>query len=142
MIPFMWNSLWRPSATRRERGEYLRRSGDFAPNFAAATASIWRPGHPSAIARQGYKEVREDRHPIIFIAGKEITDILIKNGYNSPESVQAWLSTEFPLFSHLISLCRIQTSQALQSRLTKSPSKYRVGFPSPLTSGPELFVIE
>jgi hypothetical protein len=36
----------------------------------------------SAIARQGYKEVREDRHPIIFIAGKDITDILIQNGYN------------------------------------------------------------
>jgi hypothetical protein len=42
----------------------------------------------SAIARQGYKEVREDRHPIIFIAGKDITQILIQNGYNSPENVQ------------------------------------------------------
>jgi len=41
--------------------------------------------------------VREDRHPIIFIAGKDITDILIQNGYNSPESVQGWLSTELPI---------------------------------------------
>jgi Restriction endonuclease AspBHI N-terminal/Restriction endonuclease len=50
----------------------------------------------SAIARQGYEEVREDRHPIIFIAGKDITEILIQNGHNSPESVQGWLSAEFP----------------------------------------------
>jgi hypothetical protein len=51
----------------------------------------------SAIARQGYEEVREDRHPIIFIAGKDITEILIQNGHNSPESVQGWLASEFPI---------------------------------------------
>jgi hypothetical protein len=51
----------------------------------------------SAIARQGYEEVRDDSHPIIFISGKDITDILIQNGHNSPESVQGWLSTEFPI---------------------------------------------
>src|SRR5215469_5433161 len=50
----------------------------------------------SAIARQCYEEVRDDRHPIIFISGKDITDILIQNGHNSPESVKGWLSTEFP----------------------------------------------
>lgn len=51
----------------------------------------------SAIARQGYEEVREDRHPIIFFAGKDITEILIQNDLNSPEKVQDWLSTEFPI---------------------------------------------
>jgi hypothetical protein len=54
-------------------------------------------GTTPAIARQGYEEVREDRHPIIFIAGKDITEILIRNGHNSPESVQGWLSAEFPI---------------------------------------------
>jgi hypothetical protein len=49
-----------------------------------------------AIARQGYEELREDRHPIIFIAGKEFTEILIQNGHNSPENVRGWLSAEFP----------------------------------------------
>lgn len=51
----------------------------------------------SAIARQGYEEVREDRHPIIFIAGKDITEILIQNGHNSPKSVQGLLAAEFPI---------------------------------------------
>jgi Restriction endonuclease len=51
----------------------------------------------SVIARQGYEEVREDRHPIIFIAGKDIAEILIQNGYSSPESVQERLSAEYPI---------------------------------------------
>jgi Restriction endonuclease AspBHI N-terminal/Restriction endonuclease len=51
----------------------------------------------SAIGRQGYEEVREDRHPIVFIAGRDITEILIQNGHNSPESVKGWLSAEFPI---------------------------------------------
>jgi hypothetical protein len=51
----------------------------------------------SIIARQGYEEVREDRHPIIFIAGRDITEIPIQNGHNSPESVKGWLSAEFPI---------------------------------------------
>jgi hypothetical protein len=41
----------------------------------------------SIIARQAYEEVREDRHPIIFICGRDIAEILIKNGYNTVERV-------------------------------------------------------
>lgn len=35
----------------------------------------------SVIARQAYAEVREDRHPIVFITGRDIAEILIRNGY-------------------------------------------------------------
>ena len=41
----------------------------------------------STIARQAYQEVREDRHPIIFISGRDIADILIRNGYTEPDEV-------------------------------------------------------
>lgn len=51
----------------------------------------------SVIARQAYEEVREDRHPIVFISGKDIADILITNGYNSPELVENFLDSEFPV---------------------------------------------
>jgi hypothetical protein len=51
----------------------------------------------SVIARQTYQEVREDRHPIIFISGKDIADILIRNGYNTPELVGVLLRNEFPI---------------------------------------------
>jgi hypothetical protein len=54
----------------------------------------------SVIARQAYEEVREDRHPIIFISGKDIAEILIRNGYNTPEAVGALLISEFPIHGH------------------------------------------
>jgi len=37
----------------------------------------------SAIARQAYEEVRQDRHPIIFISGRDISEILFKNEFNT-----------------------------------------------------------
>jgi hypothetical protein len=51
----------------------------------------------SVIARQAYEEVREDRHPIIFFSGGDITDILVNNGFNTPELVTSLLHTEFSL---------------------------------------------
>ena len=51
----------------------------------------------SVVGRQAYEEVREDRHPIVFICGKDIAEILINNGYNTPELVQSWLMSEFSI---------------------------------------------
>ena len=41
------------------------------------------------------KEVREDGHPIIFLSGKDIADILTTNGFNTPALVKALLENEF-----------------------------------------------
>lgn len=49
----------------------------------------------SVIGRQAYKEVREDKHPIIFICGKDIVDILVRNGFNTAELVDNFLISEF-----------------------------------------------
>ena len=54
----------------------------------------------SAIARQAYKEVREDRHPIVFISGRDIADILMTCGYNSRRILRDFLETEFPHPAH------------------------------------------
>ena len=51
----------------------------------------------SAIGRQAYEEVRQDRHPILFISGKDIVDILVDNGINTPELVGRFLRSEFGL---------------------------------------------
>jgi hypothetical protein len=53
----------------------------------------------SVIARQAYEEVRQDRHPIIFISGRDIAEILIQNGKNTPELVREFLANEFPVVS-------------------------------------------
>jgi hypothetical protein len=49
----------------------------------------------SLVARQAYEEVREDRHPILFISGRDIAEILISNGFNTVERVTALLASEF-----------------------------------------------
>lgn len=51
----------------------------------------------SIVARQAYQEVREDRHPIIFISGRDIAEILIKNGFNTACRVGALLNNEFKI---------------------------------------------
>ena len=51
----------------------------------------------SVVARQAYEEVREDRHPIIFLSGKDIAEILITNGFSAPAAVRTLLDTEFSL---------------------------------------------
>lgn len=51
----------------------------------------------SVIGKQAYEEVREDRHPIIFISGKDIAEILIRSGYNTPELVCSMLTSHFSL---------------------------------------------
>jgi hypothetical protein len=53
-------------------------------------------GTTSVIGRQAYEEVREDWHPIIFISGKDLTEILTTNGYGTPKSVRQLLLREFP----------------------------------------------
>jgi hypothetical protein len=51
----------------------------------------------SVVHKQAYQEVREDRHPIVFISGRDIADILIGAGYNTQEAVARFLQTEFPV---------------------------------------------
>jgi Restriction endonuclease AspBHI N-terminal/Restriction endonuclease len=51
----------------------------------------------SFVAKQAYEEVREDEHPIIFITGKDIAQLLIRKGINSIDLVESWLKNEFPL---------------------------------------------
>jgi hypothetical protein len=49
----------------------------------------------SAVSRQAYQELREDGHPVIILSGKDIAEILIKNGYNTVEGVRRLLGAEF-----------------------------------------------
>lgn len=47
------------------------------------------------VSKQAYQEVRDDRHPIVIISGKDIVDILINNGINTIEKVDDFLGREF-----------------------------------------------
>lgn len=50
----------------------------------------------SQISRQVYEEVRDDRHPIIFISGGDIARLLISKGYKNCEELLEILKYEFP----------------------------------------------
>jgi hypothetical protein len=51
----------------------------------------------SAVARQAYEEVREDRHPIVLISGRDIAEILIRHGFSTPAQVSLLLTNDFPV---------------------------------------------
>lgn len=46
--------------------------------------------------RQAYEEVRNDGHPIVLVAARDITDALRSHGYTTSEAVRAWLAQRFP----------------------------------------------
>ncbi|WP_428529179.1 restriction endonuclease [Roseibium sp.] len=49
----------------------------------------------SVIAKQAYQEVRSDQHPIIFLVGKDIVEVLKKHGFNTIASLQELLRHDF-----------------------------------------------
>jgi hypothetical protein len=54
----------------------------------------------SAIAKQAYEEVREDNHPIFFISGADIINILIEKGINTEETLIEYLNNNFFMDNH------------------------------------------
>lgn len=51
----------------------------------------------SYIHRQAYKEIKEDKHPVIIISARDIVDILKKAGYSTESTVKNWLNNNFPI---------------------------------------------
>jgi hypothetical protein len=50
----------------------------------------------SYVADQAYKEIIEDEHPIVIVAGVDIARILVDSGYSTPDAVRRWLEEVFP----------------------------------------------
>ena len=51
----------------------------------------------SYVHLQAYKEIIEDRHPVIILSSQDIVKILRSAGYGSASSVRAWLNANFPI---------------------------------------------
>ena len=51
----------------------------------------------SFVSDQAYKEIREDQHPIIILAGSDIVAILKQSGISSISVLSEWLKANFPL---------------------------------------------
>jgi hypothetical protein len=50
----------------------------------------------SYVGDQAYKEIKEDQHPILIIAGKDIVEILISKGINTKSTLQNFLVSVSP----------------------------------------------
>jgi hypothetical protein len=50
----------------------------------------------SCVDLQAYKEIKEDQHPILVIAARDIIELLRRNGRGKLDDVLAWLREEFP----------------------------------------------
>ena len=50
----------------------------------------------SYVHSQAYSEIKEDGHPVLVIAARDIVQILSRGGLSSPEDVTRWLANEFP----------------------------------------------
>ena len=51
----------------------------------------------SFVAKQAYQEIRADQHPVVILAGRDITELLREKGYPTPADVTRWLSEAFPI---------------------------------------------
>jgi hypothetical protein len=51
----------------------------------------------SYVDRQAYREIKEDRHPIVVISAVDIVTLLRATDRASPAAVQDWLAADFPL---------------------------------------------
>jgi hypothetical protein len=45
---------------------------------------------------QAYKEIKQDQHPIIIIAARDIVALLAANGRGDRRAVETWLKSDFP----------------------------------------------
>jgi hypothetical protein len=50
----------------------------------------------SHLDNQAYKELKEDRHPIIVIAGGDIANIIASSTFHIEDNWKSWLSTAYP----------------------------------------------
>jgi hypothetical protein len=50
----------------------------------------------SVVAEQAYQETRAEKHPVIFLCGADMVDILYDRGINSVKALEAWLSDNYP----------------------------------------------
>lgn len=50
----------------------------------------------SYVHEQAYKEVRDDGHPVVIIGGVDLVGLLRAQHYDTPASLRAYLSSEYP----------------------------------------------
>ena len=50
----------------------------------------------SYVHSQAYQEIREDGHPVVILAGRDIAEVLQAQGLNTTEALQQYLHQKYP----------------------------------------------
>jgi Restriction endonuclease AspBHI N-terminal/Restriction endonuclease len=50
----------------------------------------------SYVTEQAYRELRDDEHPVVVLAGRDLVEILNDHQLGTPQATHAWLQREFP----------------------------------------------
>ena len=50
----------------------------------------------SFLDSQAYQEIKEDGHPVVVVAGRDLIDLLVVNGIGELRSLERWLQQDFP----------------------------------------------
>lgn len=58
-------------------------------NFGVLVTTSWV--HP-----QAYREIREDQHPVAIVCGRDIVEVLRRQGKATTQAVTDWLNQQFP----------------------------------------------
>jgi hypothetical protein len=53
----------------------------------------------SYVHDQAYREIREDGHPVVIIAGRDLVDLLKGRGFDTAGKVTAHLRSSYPMAS-------------------------------------------
>jgi Restriction endonuclease len=75
---------------------------------------------------QAYKEIREDGHPVVVLAGRDITDILKKSGLDSPAAPPPPPARQLPTSSETLKIWCRKGHRAYAACL---PAVWRPGLP-------------
>ncbi len=51
----------------------------------------------SHVDAQAYKEIREDGHPVVILAGRDIVEMLKRSGFETSASLRKHLQEKYPL---------------------------------------------
>jgi hypothetical protein len=91
--PLPSSSPWRPSARAHQQ---RRRERDKPTHLAAPAPPIRRPGHYPLPRYQAYREIREDGHPVVVLAGRDVIERLKDRGLDNITAIRQHLHDAYP----------------------------------------------
>jgi len=96
MVPrqFLWISLWKSNAYDLTNSVDVKELSRLISRLRHRQFGVIVT--TSYLNAQAYRELKEDKHPVIVIVARDIVEILSSAGINSTDDVTHWLNSFFP----------------------------------------------